>query len=129
MDGCDETRLKIQSFFLLRFQISATRRSTRACAPPPTTPTARTTTPPWPPPATTWALRPAASSLAGQNSFLQGSAKEWYLGCVITASWPVLTQPRDHYLADPCKGSKLPFIVVILLEAEHCLVKRILTSP
>ena len=39
---------------------------------------------------------------------LQGSAKEWSLGCVIPASWPPLaagarfTHPRDHSLADPC---------------------------
>ena len=39
---------------------------------------------------------------------LQGSAKEWSLGCVIPASWPPLaagarfTQPRDHSLAGPC---------------------------
>ena len=62
-------RLKIHSVFLLRFQISATRRSTRAYVPPLTTPTAPTTTPPWPPAATTWALRPAASSSAGQPHF------------------------------------------------------------
>ena len=41
---------------------------------------------------------------------LQGSAKEWSLGCVIPASWLPLaagarfTQPRDHCLADPCTG-------------------------
>ena len=39
---------------------------------------------------------------------IQGSAKEWSLGCVITASWPPLavgarfTQPRDHSLLKPC---------------------------
>ena len=39
--------------------------------------------------------------------YIQGSAKEWSLGCVIPASWPPLaagarfTQPRDHSLADP----------------------------
>ena len=40
---------------------------------------------------------------------IQGSAKEWSLGCVIPASWLPLaagarfTQPRDHSLANPCK--------------------------
>ena len=39
---------------------------------------------------------------------IQGSAKEWSLGCVNPASWPPVgaeahfTQPRDHFLADPC---------------------------
>ena len=38
----------------------------------------------------------------------QGSSKEWFLGCVIPASWPPLavgahfTQPRDHSFPDPC---------------------------
>ena len=43
-----------------------------------------------------------------ESSFhLQGSAKEWSLGCVIPASWSPLsagvrfTQPRDHSLDDP----------------------------
>ena len=41
-------------------------------------------------------------------STIQGSAKEWSLGCVIPASWSPLaagahfTQTRDHSLADPC---------------------------
>ena len=39
---------------------------------------------------------------------VQGSAKEWSLGCVIPASWSPLaaeahfTQPRDNFLPDPC---------------------------
>ena len=39
---------------------------------------------------------------------VQGSVKEWSLGCVIPASLPALatgahfTQPRDHSLANPC---------------------------
>ena len=46
---------------------------------------------------------------------VQGSAKEWSLGCVIPASWPPLavgahfTQPRDPSFADPCiEFGKLP---------------------
>ena len=41
---------------------------------------------------------------------VQGSAKEWSLGCAIPASYLPLaagtcfTQPRDHSLADPCKS-------------------------
>ena len=40
---------------------------------------------------------------------VHGLAKEWSLGCVITASWSPLcgahiTQPRDHPLAVPCTG-------------------------
>ena len=44
---------------------------------------------------------------------VQGSAKEWSLGCVIPASRPPLsagarfTQPRDHSLANPCTPSFL----------------------
>ena len=40
----------------------------------------------------------------------RGSAKEGTLGCVIHASWPPLdagarfTQPRVHFLADPCSN-------------------------
>ena len=39
---------------------------------------------------------------------IQGSATEWSLGCVISASWlpraagARFTQPGDHYLLDPC---------------------------
>ena len=39
------------------------------------------------------------------KTHIQGSAKEWSLGCVIPASWPPLaagacfTQSRDHSLA------------------------------
>ena len=47
------------------------------------------------------------------NIKLQGSAKEWSLGCVIPASWLPLAagarfmQPRVHSLADPCTCLKL----------------------
>ena len=40
--------------------------------------------------------------------FIQGSATEWSLGCVIPASWLTVaegghfTQPRDHSFAQPC---------------------------
>ena len=39
---------------------------------------------------------------------IQGSAKEWALGCVIPATWPPpaagahFTQPKNYSLAEPC---------------------------
>ena len=42
------------------------------------------------------------------KTHLQGSAKEWSLGCVKRAPTARvirdmgITQPKDHYLADPC---------------------------
>ena len=56
-------------------------------------------------------------------TYLPGWAKEWFLGCVIPASWLLLaaearfTQPRAHLLADPCTTYVLSFTCLL---AENC---------
>ena len=54
---------------------------------------------------------PSLTSLCLLN--LQVSAKEWALGCVKRAPAARggqdagITQPRDHFLADPCTGMRI----------------------
>ena len=108
-----------------------TRRSASSSSPsPPTPPSASSAWPPsrWPYGSTNSRQRWVNGWFDDKNQFLtvfqlttnkiQGSAKEWSLGCVIPASWSPLatvarfTQPRDHYLADPC-------VVWNLTQASH----------
>ena len=59
---------------------------------------------------------------------LQGSAKEWSLGCANPASWLPLaaegefTQPRDHSFAQLCT---YPFFFPFPLVAPKALTRRV----
>ena len=61
---------------------------------------------------------------------VQGSAKEWYLGNVIPASWPPLaagaefTQSWDNSLADPCTLISIGYTISVRF-VNGCLVKML----
>ena len=58
--------------------------------------------------------------------YLQGSAKEWSLGCVTPlAAGARFTQPWDHSLADPCTSTRT---VLSWTAGELSAEKRILAA-